>query len=91
MAEYRENTTEAETERVIPEDLQPGFMSLAAQYGLGDEMEIGGSPHDQVTIEQEYSTYIAAALSPALVDIIKFWEVSLWIFGVSYCGIRMSF
>jgi hypothetical protein len=48
-------------------------MSLAAQYGLGDEMQISSTTaHHQATIEQEY---IIAPLSLVLMDIIKFWEV----------------
>jgi hypothetical protein len=79
MREYRENSTEAATanEQPAPENSQPGYMSLAAQYGLGDEMEIGGSTSLQETIEQEFSSYTTASLSSSSVDIIKFWEVSL--------------
>jgi hypothetical protein len=48
-------------------------MSLAAQYGLGDEMQISSTTaHHQKTVEQEY---IMAPLSLILMDIIKFWEV----------------
>ena len=81
MGEYRENVTaEAETEQPASEDPQPGYMSLAAQYGLGDEMEIGGSTSSahQAMIEEEYSSYITAPLFPASMDILKFWEVSSW-------------
>jgi hypothetical protein len=81
MEEYCENvTTEAETEQPASKDSQPGYMSLAAQYGLKDEMEIGGSTSSchQATIEEEYLSYITAPLSPASMDILKFWEVSLW-------------
>jgi hypothetical protein len=81
MEEYCENvTTEAETEQPASKDPWPGYMSLAAQYGLGDEMEIGGSTgsRHQATIEEEYSSYITAPLSPASMDILKFWEINLW-------------
>jgi len=81
MGEYHENvTTETETEQPASEDPRPAYMSLAAQYGLGDEMEIGGSTssNHQATIEEEYSSYITAPLSPASMDILKFWEVSSW-------------
>jgi len=81
MGEYRKNVTaEAETERPASEDPWPGYMSLAAQYCLGDEMEIGGSTSSahQATIKEEYSSYITAPLSPASINILKFWEVSSW-------------
>ena len=81
MGEYRENvTTEAETEQPASEDARPAYMSLVSQYGLGDEMEIGGSTSSahQAMIEEEYSSYITAPLSPASMDILKFWEVSWW-------------
>lgn len=82
MEEYRES--EAETEHIEqPASENPqslGYMSLAAQYGLGDEMEIGGSTSSrhQASVEEEYLSYIMANLSPASMDILKFWEVSLW-------------
>jgi hypothetical protein len=80
MEKYCENvTTEAETKQPASEDPQPGYMLLAAQYGLGDKMEIGGSisSHHRATIEEEYSSYITVPLSPASMNILKFWEVSL--------------
>ena len=79
MLEYREDTA---TEEVAPSTSKesseiPRYMSLAAKYGIRDEMDIGSSSStsDQ-TIEQEYQSYITAALSPKTIDIIKFWEVS---------------
>ena len=78
MGEYRESEAETEQPASRAEDPQPGYMSLAEQYGLGDEMEIGGSisSHHQATIEEEYVSYITAPLSPTSMDILKFWEVS---------------
>jgi hypothetical protein len=81
MLEYRENATtgmapsasggsSAATATAVPQ-----YMSLAEQYGIGDEMEIGGSDGVDQTIEQEYQSYVTAALSPKTIDIIKFWEV----------------
>jgi hypothetical protein len=77
MKEYHENdTTVAEPDQLAPEDVWLGYMSLAAQYGLGDEMQIGSTTaHHQATIEQEYLSYITAPLSSVSMDIIKFWEV----------------
>jgi hypothetical protein len=54
----------------------PGYMSLAKQYGLHDDMDIGDSGGHEQTIEQEYQAYVTAQLSPKNVDILKFWEVS---------------
>lgn len=50
-------------------------MSLADQYDIADEMEIGESSQTSQTIEQEYQAYITATLSLKTVDILKFWEV----------------
>ena len=51
------------------------YMSLATQYGLNDEMDIGGSSTNVQTIKQEYQAYVMASLSPKSIDILKFWEV----------------
>jgi hypothetical protein len=53
----------------------PMYMSLADQYGIADEMEIGESSAITQTIEQEYQAYITAALSLKSINILKFWEV----------------
>lgn len=80
MQEYRENvTTAADTDLPTSssEDTEPAYMSLAQQYGLSDDMEIGVSGSQcQATIEQEYQSYITAPLSPKSMEILKFWEVS---------------
>lgn len=80
MQEYRENvTTEVEIDLLASssDDSRPGYMSLAEQYGLSDDMAIGDSGSScQATIEQEYQAYITAPLSPQSMDILKFWEVS---------------
>jgi hypothetical protein len=92
MQEYRENvTTAAETDLLASssEDSGPGYMSLAQQYGLSDDMEIGDSgSHSQATIEQEYQSYITAPLSPKSMEILKFWEVSY--VAASWHEIRMD-
>jgi hypothetical protein len=54
----------------------PTFMSLAAKYGLDDDMNIGNSGTNEQTVEQEYQAYITSPLSASASDIIKFWEVS---------------
>jgi hypothetical protein len=94
MREYREIVeAETTTKLAASENRQPkipGYMSLASQYGLGDEMQIGGSSvSSQATIEQEYSAYTTASLSETTVDIIKFWEVSLWM--VDSCGMKIRY
>jgi len=76
MLEYRENATTEEAQPKASSSAAPKFMSLAEQYGMRDEMEIGSSGTDEQTIEQEYDSYVTAVLSPKTVDILKFWEVS---------------
>jgi hypothetical protein len=79
MLEYRENATTEEEQPKAPSasSVAPHFMSLSEQYGLEDEMEIGGtSDTGDQTVEQEFESYITAALSLKTVDILKFWEVS---------------
>jgi hypothetical protein len=85
MLEYRENAaTEEEQPPKALSSAAPQFMSLAEQYGLGDEMEIGsGTGTEEQTIEQEYDSYVTAALSAKTTDILKFWEVSQ---NSSACG-----
>ena len=78
MLEYRENATTGEEQLAAPSGgslATPQYMSLAEQYGIGVEMEIGGSGAGDQTIEQEYQSYVTAALSLKTIDILKFWEV----------------
>jgi hypothetical protein len=53
----------------------PAYASLAEQYRLTD-MQFG-TPEDvdEQTLEQEYQSYITAALSKQGTDMLKFWEV----------------
>ena len=51
------------------------YMSLAEQYGIAEDMEIGESSELMQTIEQELQAYITATLSLKIVNILKFWEV----------------
>jgi len=80
MNEYREKmkgTAGESTQTPNPlrtEDM-PRYMTLADQYGIADEMEIGESSEGSQTIEQEYQAYVTAALSQKTIDILKFWEV----------------
>ena len=77
MTEYRQRSITEEDEDVAHPAAQemPAYMTLAAQYGIEDEMDVGGNVNDQ-TMEQEYQAYITAPHSPKNVNIIKFWEVS---------------
>jgi len=53
----------------------PAFMSLAEKYGMAD-MQIGEtSDVEQQTVEQEFQSYITAALSSSATNLVKFWEV----------------
>jgi hypothetical protein len=54
----------------------PAYMSLAAQYGLEDDFDIGEAGGKVQAVEQEYQAYITGVLSPKSLDILKFWEVS---------------
>lgn len=80
MLQYREKATssgEPFTETPEAPSEVPRYMTLAAQYGLGDDMDITGSgATNEQTIGQEYQGYITAPLSKKDVDILKFWEVS---------------
>jgi hypothetical protein len=76
MAEYRIAATSSE--QTAPASTQigatPAYMTLAAQYGIEDEMDVGNHDVQGQSIEQEYQSYICT-LSPKNVNIIKFWEV----------------
>lgn len=85
MHEYRERMTKKtgdvaqSVSSATNLDDTPKYMSLAEQYGIAEEMEIGMSEHTQ-TIEQEFQAYVTSTLSPKNIDILKFWEV-----GGQYC------
>jgi hypothetical protein len=55
-------------------DEMPAYMTLGAQYGIADEMDIAANSGQQ-TIEQEYQAYITAVTSPKTINILGFWEV----------------
>ena len=78
MQEYREKMGAEQSTRtadpLVTADM-PKYMSLAEQYGIAEDMEIGESSELMQTIEQELQAYITAMLSPKNVNILKFWEV----------------
>ena len=78
MAEYHKNRGPVETSEVRDADLDAGEMekyyTLAAEYTLDDDLDIGGSGGDEQTIEQEYQAYITAPLSSKTISILRFWE-----------------
>ena len=82
MMEYRQAIAEAAGEPpvlvpAVPSNSEvPAYMSLASQYGIDDDMDIGDSTTRTQTTEQEYQSYITAPLSSKNINIIKFWEVS---------------
>ena len=94
MLEYCEKTTNNEVEeghildnRAYSGDVGvgEGYMQLAAQYGLDDDMLIG-NPSDnrqQQTVDEELQAYAAAPCSSRDVTSLKFWEVSGDINGVN--------
>jgi hypothetical protein len=79
MEEYREKAAEessqTDSDSAGTTKDTPMYMTLAHQYGIADEMEIGESSETTQSIEQEYQAYITSPLSPKNVDILKFWEV----------------
>jgi hypothetical protein len=85
MQEYRDKASTAGestgTSNALDTDMDtvamPQYMSLAEQYGIQDELEIGESSDIAQTIEQEYQAYITAPIgpNPKKIDILKFWEV----------------
>lgn len=81
MNEYRiklgiNSETTSQNDSINESGNIPGFMSLAEVYGLEDDMTIGSGHQQQVqSVDQEYSEYVSAVLSPSTVDILKFWEV----------------
>ena len=78
MVEYRQRAAATE-EQGAPAgpstDDMPAYQTLAAQYGIEEEMDIGRSNTREQTVEQEYQAYIMAPLSPKNINILKFWEV----------------
>jgi len=53
----------------------PKYMSLAAQYGLLDDMDIGDLGQSKQSINQKYQAYMMAPCLPKNTDPLKFWEV----------------
>ena len=53
----------------------PAYMSLADQYGIGDDMYIGIPSGGEKTIDQEYQEYVMESPSKRDIDILTFWEV----------------
>jgi len=51
------------------------YMSLAAQYGLLDNMDIGDLGQSEQTNNQEYQAYVMAPCLLKNTDPLKFWEV----------------
>jgi hypothetical protein len=82
MIEYRERAAASEEQPPPSRSPSPSSganlpsYSLAAKYGLSDDMDVGDPGANEQTVEQEYQAYITAPLSPRTTDIIKFWEVS---------------
>ena len=83
MLEYREKTTTHGEEPRQSDNLAHsghvghGFMDLAAQYGLGDDMAINNlGDRRRQTTEEEYQAYVTAPHPSNDVSPLKFWEVS---------------
>ena len=80
MSEYCMHET-ATTSTIIPETEvqgQPSYVSILDKYGI-DNMVIsigtGNSDQNQVTINQEYQSYVTSPYSIQSSDPLKFWEV----------------
>jgi len=50
------------------------YMTLAAEYGLEDNMTIGDPGKYQQTLEEEYQAYVTAPSLPRGTDPLRFWE-----------------
>ena len=50
-------------------------MTLAAQYGLDNDMTIGNPGKYQQSVKEEYQAYITVPTLLGKVDPLKFWEV----------------
>jgi hypothetical protein len=76
MLEYHEKNSTDYNNKSHSDNVseRPKFMSLAAQYGLNKDMEIGNSDGPEQTTEQEYQAYVTAQPSRGI-GVIKFWEV----------------
>ena len=79
MSEYRKKVAANQDEEPLfqqdPTYEAPKYMSLAAQYGLLDDMDIGDLGQSEQTIDQEYQAYMTAPCSLKNTDPLKFWEV----------------
>jgi hypothetical protein len=53
---------------------EEAYTTLAAQYGLDDDMIIGNSGNYRQTVEEEYQAYVTAPTLSKAVDPLKFWE-----------------
>jgi hypothetical protein len=92
MLEYREKATASHNEEPLSQDRgpacsdigeEPNYMSLAAAYGMTDEMDIGDPAENrrELTVSQEYQSYVTAPCSPKKVNILHFWGVGDDIYG----------
>jgi hypothetical protein len=82
MREYREVFRPSGEEAIAAKATHstgdmPKYMSLAAHYGLLEDMDISNSSRQEQTLEQEYQAYITAPLAAKQINILHFWEVSL--------------
>jgi len=83
MSNYRKSaTTDSDEEPCTREDPtysnweEPGYMSLAAEYGCAGMMDIGEPVEGkQQTVDQEYEAYVTGKLSLKNQDPLRFWEV----------------
>jgi hypothetical protein len=80
MKEYRDRSKSthgglASSSSSQPLNNQPEkWQTLDQQYGLEDMYELEGEDDTQ-TLEQEYQSYVTAALSKPGTDIVKYWDV----------------
>ena len=86
MVEYRERAEAERTQRStegsapvhsdpVRPDQVPAYATLAADYGLPQDMYFATSNSFEQTVEEEYRSYVSGALSPQGTNILKFWEV----------------
>lgn len=76
MREYEQKVFRNRDNEPLHQDQNvPTYMSLAAQYGLDDDMDMSNLGNQGQTYEQEHQAYVTAPCSPPNTNILKHWEV----------------
>lgn len=79
MHEYRRRNSEPHLDTIASLPAPPlleAWEDLDIQYGLADMYDDSSTALTIQTVEEEYSAYVTAPISPKGTDLVKFWEVS---------------